>query len=134
MYQAGTLAGNPVAVAAGLATVELLREPGVHEGIVARTEELARGIERLGIARGVPLRVNRAGAMFSVFFTEDEVYDYRSALSSNTELYACFYRFLRASGVYIAPSQFEALFVSAAHTDAHIADTLERIEAALARM
>lgn len=134
VYQAGTLAGNPVAVAAGLATVELLREPGVHESIVARTEELARGIERLGIARGVPLRVNRAGAMFSVFFTEDEVYDYRSALSSNTELYACFYRFLRASGVYIAPSQFEALFVSAAHTDAHIADTLERIEAALARM
>ena len=134
VYQAGTLAGNPVAVAAGLATVRLLREPGVHEGIVAKTTALARGIEQLGVSRGVPLRVNQVGAMFSVFFTDDDVFDYQGALSSNTDLFAFFYRAMRASGVYLAPSQFEALFVSAAHTDDCIAETLEHVEAALARL
>ena len=134
VYQAGTLAGNPVAVVAGLATVRLLREPGVHEGIVAKTTALARGIEQLGASRGVPLRVNQVGAMFSVFFTDDDVFDYQGALSSNTDLFAFFYRAMRASGVYLAPSQFEALFVSAAHTDDCIAETLEHVEAALARL
>lgn len=132
VYQAGTLAGNPVAVAAGLATVRLLREPGVHDAIVANTTALAHGIRELGERAGVPLRVNQVGAMFSVFFTDQDVRDYESACSSDTDRFARYYRALRAAGVYTAPSQFEALFMSAAHTDADVQHTLACVEGALA--
>lgn len=132
VYQAGTLAGNPVAVAAGLATVRLLREPGVHDAIVANTTTLARGIRECGECAGVPLRVNQVGAMFSVFFTDQDVRDYESACSSDTDRFARYYRALRAAGVYTAPSQFEALFMSAAHTKADVQHTLACVEGVLA--
>ncbi len=131
VYQAGTLAGNPVATAAGLATVKLLREPGVHEAIVQKTAQLAEGIREIAQRLGVPAWVNQVGAMFSVFFTEEPVRDYESACSSDTEKFARYYRALRNEGIYVAPSQFEALFMSAAHTQQDLDETLSAVEKVL---
>lgn len=131
VYQAGTLAGNPVATAAGLATVKLLREPGVHEAIVQKTVQLAEGIREIAQRLGAPAWVNQVGAMFSVFFTETPVRDYESACSSDTDKFARYYRSLRNEGIYVAPSQFEALFMSAAHTQQDLDETLSAVEKVL---
>ena len=119
VYQAGTLSGNPLAVAAGLATLKYLRShPEVYATIERRSAQLAAGSPS-GIT------TNRVGSMFTFFFTRGEVTDYESAKRSDTEAFAKFFHWMLEHGIYLAPSQFEAGFVSAAHTEADIRRTVE---------
>jgi glutamate-1-semialdehyde 2,1-aminomutase len=121
VYQAGTLSGNPLAVAAGLATLAQLRDRNVYRRLEALGSALERGL-RDGAARaGVPLTVNRVGSMLTGFFCDAPVTDYASAKRSDTKRYARYFHGMLERGVFLAPSQFEAAFVSLAHTDADIA-------------
>jgi glutamate-1-semialdehyde 2,1-aminomutase len=124
VYQAGTLSGNPVAVTAGLKTLELLEAPGFYEVLDARAARLAEGLSEGAGAAGIPACVQRVGSMLTGFFTSGPVLDFAGAKQSDTERYAGFFREMLDRGVYLAPSQFEAAFVSAAHTDAEIEATL----------
>jgi glutamate-1-semialdehyde 2,1-aminomutase len=125
VYQAGTLSGNPLAVAAGLKTLEILRRPGAYERLEVISRKLASGLASAAAKAGVPLRVNRVGSMFTCFFTSDPVTDYASAKKSDTVKFARFFRALLERGVYFPPSQFEAAFVSTAHSEADVTSTLE---------
>jgi len=131
VYQAGTLSGNPLAMAAGIATLELLREPGTYERLEALGAQLAEGMTRAAEAAGVPLTVNRVGSMLTGFFTEGPVTDYASATAADTTRYARFHQAMLARGVYLAPSQFEAAFVSLAHTPEDLERTAEAAMAAM---
>jgi glutamate-1-semialdehyde 2,1-aminomutase len=124
VYQAGTLSGNPLAVAAGLKTLEILRRPGTYPRLEMISSQLAFGLAAAAAKAGVPLTVNRVGSMFTCFFTRDEVTDYASAKKSDTSKFACFFRALLERGVYFPPSQFEAAFVSMAHSAADVTLTL----------
>jgi glutamate-1-semialdehyde 2,1-aminomutase len=125
MYQAGTLSGNPLAMTAGLVTLRELRKPGVFDGIVAQTERLCRGIGGAAEAAGVPVYQTRVGTMFCTFFAEAPVTDYASAKGSDTAAFGRFFQAMLEAGVYLAPSQFEAGFTSAAHTPDIIDATVE---------
>jgi glutamate-1-semialdehyde 2,1-aminomutase len=125
VYQAGTLSGNPLALAAGLKTLEILRRPGTYEQLEVIAEKLSSGLAAAAAKAGVPLTVNRVGSMFTCFFTSDPVTDYASAKRSDTIKFACFFRSLLEGGVYFPPSQFEAAFVSTAHSEADVTLTLE---------
>ncbi|KLU58797.1 glutamate-1-semialdehyde 2,1-aminomutase [Peptococcaceae bacterium CEB3] len=131
VYQAGTLSGNPLAMAAGLAALRLLQETGTYERLNAQTRRLADGLAGLARELGIPLQVNGVGAMFSIFFTPAPVKDYATAIRADTELFARYFRGMLERGVYLAPSQFEAVFVSTAHTEREIDFTLEQARAAL---
>lgn len=121
VYQAGTLSGNPLAVSAGIATLKVLRTPGSYAELDRKAAALADGL-----ADAVKdARVNRVGSMMTAFFATDEVVDYASARKSDTQRYARFFGEMLKRGVYLAPSQFEAAFVSAAHSDSDIASTIE---------
>jgi len=121
VYQAGTLSGNPLAVTAGIATLNILRRPGFYDALERKAVALADGL-----ADAVKnARVNRIGSMMTAFFAKDEVTDYTSAKKSDTSLYARYFGEMLRRGVYLAPSQFEAAFVSAAHTEEDIASTIE---------
>ncbi|HKA90665.1 MAG TPA: aminotransferase class III-fold pyridoxal phosphate-dependent enzyme, partial [Haliangiales bacterium] len=117
VYQAGTLSGNPLALAAGLATIELLRRPGTYERLNAASARLAAGLAGAGW-------VNRVGSMLTAFFTDGPVVDYATAKRSDTARFGRFFRGMLARGVYLAPSQFEAAFVSLAHSDEDIDRTV----------
>jgi len=124
VYQAGTLSGNPVAMAAGLKTLELISVPGFYEGLSARTSDLIDGL--LGAAKdaGVPLAANQAGGMFGIFFTADgPVTSYAQATACDQARFRAFYHAMLERGVYLAPSAFEAGFVSAAHSAGDIEAT-----------
>jgi glutamate-1-semialdehyde 2,1-aminomutase len=121
VYQAGTLSGNPLAVAAGLATLAELRKPDVYRRLDALGGELERGLRSAADQARVPLTVNRVGSMLTGFFCEGPVTDYASAKRADTKRYARYFHEMLARGVFLAPSQFEAAFVSLAHTDADIA-------------
>ncbi|MFQ5778054.1 MAG: glutamate-1-semialdehyde 2,1-aminomutase [Terriglobia bacterium] len=124
VYQAGTLSGNPLAVSAGLTALGLLERPGAYEQLEARGSQLAQGIEEAAGAAGVPVEVNRCGSMLTVFFSGQPVRDYASARRSDTGRFARFHRALLERGVYWPPSQFESAFVSLAHTEAEIEQTV----------
>jgi len=124
VYQAGTLSGNPLAVAAGLKTLEILRRPGTYERLEVIAEKLASGLAAAAAKAGVPLTVNRVGSMFTCFFSGDPVTDYASAKRSDAVKFARFFRSLLEGGVYFPPSQFEAAFVSTAHSEADVTLTL----------
>lgn len=126
IYQAGTLSGNPLAMAAGLATLKLLQQEGVYEGLEKKTARLAEGLQSIAQELGFPIWVNSVGAMFSAFFTDQPVIDFKSACSSDVERFGSFFRGMLERGIYLAPSQYEAVFLSAAHTDADIDYTLEQ--------
>jgi glutamate-1-semialdehyde 2,1-aminomutase len=131
VYQAGTLSGNPLAMAAGIATLTSLTM-GVHESIASRTRALVEGLRGIAARRGVPFTADSAGSMFGFFFRAEPVRSFSDAKSADVELFRRFFHAALDRGVYLAPSAFEAGFVSAAHGDAEIALTLERLDAALA--
>ncbi len=133
VYQAGTLSGNPVALAAGLATLDIVARPGFFEGLEAKVRRLTEGLQEAARAAGVGFTVNRVGGMFGLFFTDaPKVEDYRQATACDTERFARFFRAMLAAGVYLAPSPFEAGFVSGAHGDAEIEATIEAARTAFA--
>jgi glutamate-1-semialdehyde 2,1-aminomutase len=134
VYQAGTLSGNPLAMAAGIATLRLLNEPGVYDRLEALSTRLVSGLSEAARAAGVPYVGNRVGSMFTGFFAPGPVTDYASAKRSDTACYARFFHALLERGVYLAPSQFEAGFVSLAHTDEDIDHTLEAARTAFANL
>jgi len=125
VYQAGTLSGNPLAVTAGLKTLEILRRPGTYERLEGVSNQLAGGLATAAAKAGVPLTVNRVGSMFTCFFTNESVADYASAKKADTSRFARFFRSLLGRGVYFTPSQFEAAFVSTAHHESDVATTVE---------
>jgi glutamate-1-semialdehyde 2,1-aminomutase len=120
VYQAGTLSGNPLAVAAGLATLRALADPAVYARLEALGARMARGLEDAAARAGVPVTVNRVGSMLTAFFTDAPVTDYASARRSDTKRYARYFHAMLERGVFLAPSQFEAAFVSLAHTEADL--------------
>jgi glutamate-1-semialdehyde 2,1-aminomutase len=121
VYQAGTLSGNPLAVAAGLATLRALERPGVYERLEALGARVERDVAEAASAAGVPVRINRVGSMLTVFFTDGPVTDYASAKRADTARYARYFHAMREGGVFLAPSQFEAAFVSLAHGEEDLA-------------
>ena len=128
VYQAGTLSGNPVAVTAGIETLRILKEnPGIYKEIEEKTAKLKIAAEK---AFGSSVCVNQAGSLMSIFFTKERVTDYSTAISSDTEKYAKYFGFMLKNGIYIAPSQFEAMFISDAHTDGDIEKTCDIIKQA----
>jgi glutamate-1-semialdehyde 2,1-aminomutase len=124
VYQAGTLSGNPLAMCAGLATLAVLEDPDFYKPLNARAERLAGGLGEALRASGLPGQVNARGSLLTVFFAPDPVRDYASAKGSDTTRFASFFREMLAHGVLLPPSQFEAIFVSAAHSDEDISRTL----------
>jgi glutamate-1-semialdehyde 2,1-aminomutase len=134
MYQGGTLSGNPVATAAGIATLRALREPGVFDAITAKAERLVAGMAEAATEAGVPLQTAHVGTLGGFFFTDRPVRDYTDAKTSDTERYGRFFHALLRRGVYVAPSQFEAAFLSAAHSDADLDATIEAIRGAMAEV
>lgn len=124
VYQAGTLSGNPLAVSAGIATLKILCQPDFYSILQRRASTLAQGLPALAADVKIPVRVNNVGSMMTVFFTSDPVTDYESARKSDTKRYARFFNEMLHRGVYFAPSQFEAAFVSAAHSREDIEYTL----------
>ena len=131
VYQAGTLSGNPLAVAAGLATLRELEQHPPYARLEQLAEHLHQGLLAAAAEAGVPAVVNRAGSMLTLFFTGDPVTDYATAKRADTRRYAAFFRACLDGGVMLAPSQFEAAFVSAAHTEEDIAATLAGARLAL---
>lgn len=132
MYQAGTLSGNPLAMTAGIATLDALTEPGVFEGLVAATDRLCAGMAEAAAAAGVPTQHTRAGTMFCTFFTDAPVRDWATVKRADTGRYARFFQAMLEQGVYLAPSQFEAGFMSVVHDEAVIDTTLAAARVAFA--
>lgn len=126
VYQAGTLSGNPLAMAAGLATLrELKRNPAIYTQLEQRTAALVDGVLDVAKKRGVPLSANRVGSMFTWFFQPGPVFDWDTAAKSDTRAFAEFHRGMLERGIYLPPSQFEAVFTSAAHSEEDIERTIE---------
>jgi len=124
IYQAGTLSGNPVAMAAGLATLELIQADGFYESLERKTHQLCDGLEQAAQEAGVPVTTNRSCAMFGLFFTDKKVESFADAVSCDTQAFNRFFHGMRKRGVYLAPSAYEAGFISAAHGDAEISHTI----------
>ncbi|CAI8031251.1 Glutamate-1-semialdehyde 2,1-aminomutase 2, partial [Geodia barretti] len=118
MYQAGTLSGNPVAMAAGIATLEQLQEPGVYNALGAKAASLAAGLQEVFAEAEIPLRINRVSSMMTLFFNAGEVNSWETVLASDREGFGRFFHRMLEEGVYLPPSPFEAMFVSTAHSDA----------------
>ena len=124
IYQAGTLSGNPVAMAAGLAMLELVQAPGFHERLTAATNALCDGLEQAAKDAGVPLTTTRVGGMFGLFFTNEQVDTYAQAIACDTAAFNRFFHAMLERGVYLAPSAYEAGFMSSAHDPSSIEATL----------
>jgi len=125
VYQAGTLSGNPMAMAAGVATLEVLKSGDVYSNIEEKAVHLAAGLKESAEKAGCIASFNRVGSMLCTFFTDKEVVDYDTAMSADTDKYALYFRKMQEQGIYLAPSQFETSFVSLAHTDEDIEKTIE---------
>jgi glutamate-1-semialdehyde 2,1-aminomutase len=134
VYQAGTLSGNPLAMAAGLAMLKVVRRPGFYEELEGKSSWFAEKLAAIGAAAPVPTVLNRIGSMMTCFFTDSPVTDFVSAMKSNTEHYGQHFRQMLASGIWLAPSQFEAAFISAAHDRAHLQQALDATEASLVKL
>jgi glutamate-1-semialdehyde 2,1-aminomutase len=132
IYQAGTLSGNPVAMAAGLAMLDLVREPGFHEGLSLKTQALTDGLIATARDAGVPFSANRVGGMFGLFFSAEPVTSFAQAMACDREAFNRFFHAMLERGVYFAPSPFEAGFMSMAHDDDVIAATLGAAHAGFA--
>lgn len=133
VYQAGTLSGNPLAMTAGIATLtEILSQPDFYPRLEEKTARLCAGFEAAAKKVGVAIRAHRLGGMFGLFFNERPVVDYASAAASDQSAFRTWFRLMLEQGVYLAPSQFEAGFLSAAHSDEDIAKTVAAAEVAMA--
>ncbi len=130
IYQAGTLSGNPLAAAAGLATLEVLGEEGVYERLEEQSAFFFTGLQDLARAHRLPFQVTRVGSLGSIFFSKEEIRDFASVQKASAETYARFYRAMRERGIYLAPSAFEALFISLAHSREDLERTLSAAEEA----
>lgn len=131
VYQAGTLSGNPVAMAAGLATLRETERHGFYDDLERRTERLVSGLEQAARARGIPVTAAHAGSMWGMYFTAGPVRNYHDAKRTDVSLFARWHRAALARGVFLPPSAFEAAFVSSAHTAADIDFTIAQLDAAL---
>jgi glutamate-1-semialdehyde 2,1-aminomutase len=134
IYQAGTLSGNPLAMAAGIATLQILNRPGTYESLEDKSSSLAAGLAEANEKFEMEFAFNRIGSMFTTFFTPGPVNDFSGAKASDTSRFASYFRAMLEEGIYLAPSQFEAAFVSLAHSDEDIADTIVAHERALLRL
>ena len=131
VYQAGTLAGNPLAMSAGIATLNEIAKPGFYDGINAHGKKLVHGLRNALAGAGIPAQVNSIGSLSTIFFTTDPVTNYDDAKLSDTKLYARYFREMLNRGIFLAPSQFEAAFVSASHTAADIDRTISTAQEVL---
>ena len=135
VYQAGTLSGNPVAMASGLATLELISEPGFLEPVCRRTSALVNGLVDRAQAAGIPLTSNHVGTMWGIFFSDErKIINYDQVMRCNKDRFARFFHGMLREGVYLAPASFEAGFMSSAHTDEDIQFTLEASERVFASL
>jgi glutamate-1-semialdehyde 2,1-aminomutase len=134
MYQAGTLSGNPVAVAAGRATLSVLRNSSIYDDLEERSGEFENGVRAAAEKHNVPLTVNRVGSMWTIFFTEGPVTDFETANTSNREKFSRFFHLMLGEGVYLPPSQLEAAFFSAAHAKKDISQLIERVDRVLKKL
>ncbi|MBI5681651.1 MAG: glutamate-1-semialdehyde 2,1-aminomutase [Deltaproteobacteria bacterium] len=130
VYQAGTLSGNPLAMTAGIETLKQLKKKGVYEKLLKTTNAICSGIEGIAKKKGVPVWIARSGSMFTLFFNANPVNNYSDAKKSNLEKFGKYFRKMLENCVYLPPSQFEAVFVSTAHTDKDIAKTLDAVKKA----
>jgi glutamate-1-semialdehyde 2,1-aminomutase len=131
VYQAGTLSGNPIAMTAGIVTLEQLAKEGVYESLEERSGRLADGLANAARKAGLAARTGHVGSMLGMFFTDRNIACFEDAKTCDLELFANFYQGMRRQGIYIAPSQFEALFLSTAHADEHIDATVDAAEQVL---
>lgn len=131
VYQAGTLSGNPLAMAAGIATLKILKEDAGYKELDRKADHLCREMKMLFDRKGIPICINRVGSMFTIFFTQEKVFDFESANKSDTKLFAAYFRKMLKNGINIPPSQFETSFLSFAHTDEDIERTLNACACAL---
>ncbi|MCC3704615.1 glutamate-1-semialdehyde 2,1-aminomutase [Rouxiella badensis] len=135
VYQAGTLSGNPIAMAAGLACLTEVSQPGVHQKLTELTTQLAEGLKAAAAAENIPFVVNHVGGMFGLFFTELEtVTSYQDVMQSNVERFKKFFHLMLEEGIYLAPSAFEAGFMSLAHSQENIQHTLDAARRSFAKL
>lgn len=131
IYQAGTLSGNPVAMAAGLALLELIQEPGFHDTLSAKAQSLTEGLQAVADGEGIPFSTNRLGGMFGFFFTAEKVHTLAQASAADSAFFNRFFHGMLKRGVYLAPSSYEAGFISSAHSEQDISDTLHAAREAM---
>lgn len=135
VYQAGTLSGNPVAMAAGLATLDIISQPNFYEPLFAKTETLVKGLRAAAEKNGIPLTSNHVGSMWGLFFTaEKSVSNYQQVMACDTQRFNRFFHGMLQEGVYLAPASYEAAFMSSAHTDADIDKTITAAEKVFASL
>ncbi|ART80242.1 glutamate-1-semialdehyde 2,1-aminomutase [Oceanisphaera avium] len=135
VYQAGTLSGNPIAMAAGLATLNALSKPGLHQQLEANTQALVKGLQAAADKHGIAFTTTQVGAMFGFFFTtEKDIHSYEQVMNCDVDAFKRFFHLMLEQGVYLAPSAFEAGFMSLAHGEQEIAHTLAAAESAFAAM
>jgi len=133
-YQAGTMAGNPASIRAGIACLEVLREPGVYEHLDRLGRLLQEGIEEAAARHGIPVQVNRVKGALAVYFTDRPVKQYADVQASDGERFARFFHLMLDQGVYLAPSKYEAWFITLAHTEDDIAYTVKAVDRAFAQL
>jgi glutamate-1-semialdehyde 2,1-aminomutase len=134
IYQAGTLSGNPVCVAAGIATLKLLKSKKIYSTLERSTKKLCDGIQQALSERDIKHTINRVGSMFTIFFNPSPVTDYDSAIKCNTKIYAKFHKAMLSEGIYLPPSQFEACFVSTEHKQKDIGRTILAVKKSLRKV
>ncbi|MBM9511750.1 glutamate-1-semialdehyde 2,1-aminomutase [Desulfogranum marinum] len=134
VYQAGTLSGNPLAMSAGLAMLQLVRKPDFYKDLEQKSDWFAAELQQIADAAAVPTVLNRIGSMMTCFFTDEPVTDFESAMKANTEMYGKHYRNMLEGGMWLAPSQFEATFISAAHDRIHLEKALNMIESSFKKL
>jgi len=134
VYQAGTLSGNPLAMAAGVATLKLLQKPGFYEQLEEKSAGYAGRLESIASSVGIDVQLNRVGSMMTGFFTKEPVTDFTSAMKADAERYGQHYRQMLSKGIYLAPSQFEVAFISAVQTKTDIEKALEMTEWSFKKM
>jgi len=136
VYQAGTLSGNPIAMTAGYTTLKILYEnrKTFYKRLESKARTLAESFKKIANKNGVKVQINQIGSMLTVFFNDGEVYDYDSALRSDTRKFARFFNLMLENGIYLPPSQFEAMFLSSAHTDEDIEKTIDAFEKVILKL